>query len=233
MKITSKHIQANFFSIDEHQYDPKLILYPPLHTRLEIDNILNRLKGLPKDAVIADFGSGTGRLTIPLLRKGYKVWAIDISDASLSKLKQVADKIPDAKYHIAKTLPGLISFDAIIGADILHHITVDDYLPQFYQALKKNGKVVFTEPGAYNPAWYIYLPFFNWQVEKGFMNNSYTRLKKSFKSHGFSKLNIQGLGILPRPILNFSSKLGMLNESLGNKLILKYFAYRYIIEAVK
>ncbi|MEK7522028.1 MAG: methyltransferase, partial [Patescibacteria group bacterium] len=73
-------------------YSEEKILNPPLHVRNEIDLILKHLTK-DKKKKIADFGSGGGRLTIPLLQSGYKVAAIDIDKKSQKQLLKTAIKI--------------------------------------------------------------------------------------------------------------------------------------------
>jgi len=66
-------------------YSEEKILNPPLHVRDEINFIFRRLTK-DKNKKIVDFGSGGGRLTIPLLKNGYKITAIDIDKKSQEQL---------------------------------------------------------------------------------------------------------------------------------------------------
>ncbi len=225
--------QKVFFNNPENQYAKDLILKPPFHTQLEIEFITNRLSSI-SDGLIMDFGAGSGRLTIPLLQKGYSVFAVDISKKSLLNLKIFAKELKCDNLKTSEKIPNEIKYQAIVGADILHHTNMDKYLPIFYKALTADGKIIFSEPGAFNPAWYIYLPIASsWSIEKGMINCTYFNLKNKLKKNGFKNIKITGLGLLPRPFLNFSKKICQLNDNLGNFPILKLFAYRYIIEAFK
>lgn len=226
--------QQLFFDIDKHQYSLALIKNPPLHTRLEINTIMEKLPNLNRNSVIIDFGSGSGRVTIPLLQKGFSVLSIDVSSKSLSSLKKVAKDLALKKLKTANTLPNNVRFKAIVGADILHHIELDAYLPRLYHLLQEKGRAIFSESAGLNVSWYIYLPFFySWDVEKGIMACTYFNLKRKFKKYGFKNVQISGLGLLPRPLFKWSEKLCKLNDSLGNLPLFKFFAYRYIIEATK
>lgn len=230
-----KTIQKRFFDKNKNQYKQELIVNPPLHTKLEIEEILKRL---PKNEVV-DFGCGVGRLTIPLPQRGYVVWAIDISNQSLLELKKLAsnlfkDSKTKAKLKVSTTLPTNRKFRSVAGADVLHHIDLDQQLPILRKALTRNGGIIFSEPGGLNLSWYIYLPLFhNWNIEKGVTSCTYPNLIKKLKKHGFRKIKITGLGLLPRPLLNFSKTLCNLNDKLGDLPFFRYFAYRYIIEAMK
>ena len=113
------------------------------------------------DDPIIDFGAGTGRLSIALARAGYPVLAVDVSEQSLAVLAATAGDLGLCNIEIASVLPSRPQYQAIVGADVLHHVDLDEYLPRMHSLLRAGGKVVFTEPGALNPAWYLYLPVFH------------------------------------------------------------------------
>lgn len=225
--------QQVFFDDWCHQYNQQRIIRPPLHTRLEIEEILKRIKSRQQGYVL-DFGAGSGRLTIPLLQAGYKVHAVDISEVSLKNLKSLADKLQLSALRTSLSLPPDRQFTCLVGADILHHVNLDEVIPQLWQMLKPGGKVIFSEPCAFNIAWYLYLPFFSdWLIEKGILQCRYFHLIKKFKQYGFRTVTIQGFGFLPTPLFNWSKTLSILNNKLGNVSLLKFFAYRFMIEATK
>lgn len=228
------HDQIIFFDDKNHQYDKSLIQNPPLHTRLEINLILKELRTINRNNYIVDFGAGSGRLTIPLLQNSFSVLAVDISKKSLQSLTYLARTLSLDALKTSPTIQYIEKTQGIVGTDILHHVDIDYYLPMFYSILKKNGRIVFSEPGALNLIWYFYLPLFsNWGVEKGILTCTFSNLKNKLEKYGFKRIKIIGLGLFPRPLLNFSKKLCLLNDKLGNIPVLKYFAYRYIIIAYK
>lgn len=225
--------QQRFFNDLQHQYKQERIVHPPLHTQLEIEEILKRIKSSTQGHV-ADFGAGSGRVTIPLLRAGYKVYAIDISQASLKNLKSLADKLKLSALCTGFTFPSHLQFTSIVGADILHHVDLDEAIPRLWEALEPGGKAIFSEPCALNIAWYLYLSVCSdWSVETGILQCRYFHLIKKFKEYGFRAVAIQGLGFLPTPLFNWSKPLCIFNNRLGNIPLLKLFAYRFIIEAMK
>src|SRR3990172_2225021 len=200
---TDKHpveLQRTFLDVEKNRYERNLIVNPPLHTALELDAVIERLgKVAPKGPVI-DFGAGSGRLTIPLLQRGYSVLAVDVSSSSLANLEALAESLSLPSLRTSSTLPQHQKHKAIVGCDILHHIDLDEYLPVFHDLLEPEGRVIFSEPGAFNPTWYIYLPlFYDWKVEKGVTACTLPNLKKKLHKYGFRNVNITGLGLLPRP----------------------------------
>lgn len=226
-----KDIQSSFFDSSEHQYNQDLIFNPPLHCVVEYEYIKNQL---PQSGAIADYGAGSGRMTIPSLQAGYQVTAVDISPKSLSNLQKVAKGMKLKNLSVAKKLPNTETFIAIIGADVLHHVDIDRELPTLYKSLKKGGVIAFSEPSAYNLAWYLYLPFASsWSVERGMLQCRAGNLVNLCKKHGFKDVKIIGMGLLPTPIFNKWPILCKVNYALGNLPIIKLFAYRYLLVAAK
>ena len=229
------NLQARYFDQKSNRYNSYLLFKTPLHTKLEIQKILSLLnKGKNQGNKVADFGSGNGRLTIPLLLSGFYVTAIDISRNSLKELTKICQENKLKKIKTAISFNNLKKFDYIVGSDILHHIDIESFIKLFQNKLKKGGKLVFSEPGAWNPSWYIYLTLFrNWSVEKGVVECSYFKLRDKLLVCGYKNVKIVGYGFIPRPFLNWSRRLCAWNDMLGNLPLVKYFAYRYIIEAEK
>jgi SAM-dependent methyltransferase len=226
--------QQRYFDVTTNQYPQDAIRDPPLHTILEIQSILTRLDGIPVGARVVDFGSGTGRLSIPLAKAGYSVLAVDVSERSLEVLRVVARDLGLPSIDTAAALPCSGPFPAIVGADVLHHVNVDDVLPRIYELLGDGGKVVFSEPGALNPTWYVYLPLCHeLRVEKGILRCTALGLRRMFARHGFGDVRITGIGLLPRPLFRRSAAVCRWHDLVGNWPLFRWFAYRYIIEARK
>jgi SAM-dependent methyltransferase len=224
--------QEDFFDIEEHQYAQALVQRPPRHTAREIDAIISRLRRHGGVASVVDFGAGSGRLTIPLLRRRYSVLAVDGSDRSLDNLRRLAQRLRLPPPPTARRLPRHRRYDAVVGTDILHHVDLDVYLPAIHDTLRAGGRIIFSEPGGCNPTWYIYLPLTApWHIEKGVRRCTYLNLRRKLAAHGFGEASVSGLGLLPRPFFNWSKALSSLNDALGNLPLIKLFAYRYIIEA--
>lgn len=230
-----ERLQSSHYDVEKNQYEFNSILNPPLHTKEEVSLIIEKIKSfIKKGETIIDFGSGAGRLAIPMARENFSILAIDISKASLMTLLKRAKQLGLKIFETRTLIPKNRKFKIIVGTDILHHINLDKYLPNFFKSLEPGGKIIFSEPNALNIAWYIYLPLFqNWTIEKGVMQNTYFNLIKKFEACGFRDIKLTGFGIIPRPLFNFSKKLCRLNDELGNLPIIKFFAYRYIVEATK
>ncbi len=224
--------QQRFFDDGQHQYAAAQILHLPRHTEREIAAILDRLKDVPHGSIVADFGAGTGRLTIPLLRAGFSVIAVDVSESSLAMLRTTATALGLPSVQTASALPAGQAFAAIAGTDILHHVDLDEYLPILHDALAADGRIVFSEPGALNPFWYAYLPFIGgWAIERGIVQCSLHNLYRRLRRYGFQNVRISGLGLFPRSLFAWSGPVCHFNDRLGDLPGLRTFSYRLIIEA--
>jgi len=93
------------------------------------------------EAHILDVGTGTGRVSIPLLERGVDLIGCDLSAKMLSRLQE---KFPSAR--IAQADACLLpfpanSFDAVITAHILHLIPAwQEALREFQRVLKPGGQ---------------------------------------------------------------------------------------------
>jgi 2-polyprenyl-3-methyl-5-hydroxy-6-metoxy-1,4-benzoquinol methylase len=226
--------QAQYFDMAKNQYPRGAIVIPPKHTAVECQAVLDRLRDVPADGVVIDFGAGTGRLSIPLARAGYSVLAVDVSERSLAVLEETARDLGLHAVDTASTLPGRGSFSAIVGSDVLHHVDLDVQLPRIYGLLREGGKVAFSEPGAFNPSWYVYLAVFHeLRVERRIVTCNLLNLRRAFERHGFRNVQITGLGLLPRPLFGWARSACRWHDAVGNWPILRWFAYRYVIQARK
>jgi 2-polyprenyl-3-methyl-5-hydroxy-6-metoxy-1,4-benzoquinol methylase len=228
IRINSR-VQKEHFSKTINQYRSGLIYNPPTHTQEEIKALISLI---PKKSKVIDFGAGTGRLTIPLLLGGYEVTAVDISQNSLLELRKIANHL-SLDVRTTKNLNGIKNYGVVIGSDILHHVELQKEMKEIFRVLKNNGTLVFSEPNALNPSWYLYFLVKGiWKYEKGVLNMRPKKIKRILENCGFDKIKIIGLGLLPRII--FQNKyLCRLNDLLGNVPIFKFFAYRFIIVARK
>ncbi|MBA3276052.1 MAG: class I SAM-dependent methyltransferase [Chloroflexia bacterium] len=226
--------QKEHFDLASHQYPRDAILNPPLHTELEIQGVMNALGGIPAGSHVVDFGAGTGRLSVALAKSGYPVLAVDISDASLATLRDLAEVLDLPSIQTSTTFPDSGPFAAVVGADVLHHVDLDDYLPNLQAVLAEGGKAVFTEPGGMNPIWYAYLSiFYDMKVERRIVHCNLATLRRKFERHGFRDVKISGVGLLPRPLFGWSNAACRLHDRSSNLPILRWVAYRYLIEATK
>ena len=197
---------------------------------MELENVIGRIPIGTYEVV--DFGSGNGRLTVPLLKRGYKVTAIDVSEESHLELKELVKKL-GYTVKTAGSLLKLKNIKAVVGCDILHHVDMETALRNIHKTLNRGGTIIFSEPNALNPVWYLYFILKGIiKYEKNIVYMSRWNIYKTLKKNGFKNIEVDGLGLFPRSI--FRNKLiCKINDRLGNLPFIKIFAYRYILRAQK
>ena len=120
----------------------------PLNTNEFIQPTVKALMSLAKGKDILEFGIGTGRIAIPLAKKGYQLSGIDYSKEMLAVLNRKKGSIDMLTYHGDMTLTRLDkSFDLVylIFNGITYLLTLDEQLECFYNAsrhLKSGGRFV-------------------------------------------------------------------------------------------
>ncbi len=141
----------------------------------ECDFIENEIK-FNKDLRILDVGCGTGRHTIELSKRGYKVIGIDFS---ASMLKRAREKAKENNLQIeflqidARKLPFVNEFDVAImlceGAFALMETDEMNFeiLKNVYKALKNESKFIFTTLNALFPLYNSVNEFYNSKVQEG------------------------------------------------------------------
>jgi len=225
--------QKIYFEKKENRYNEQLLITPLQHVVAETGYILNELKKRNITEVV-DFGSGNGRLTIPLMRESIKVTAVDISSKSLDSLIQSSSKMGLNKklLNTSSDIPKK-KWDAIVGCDILHHVPLNGTLQELRNALMDGtGVIIFSEPNIFNIAWSIFVTVRNtWKVEKGMIYCSYFNFYRELKNNKFRNIYLYGYGLFPPVLLNNFPYLQRINYFLGNLPVIKFFAYRFIIIA--
>ena len=167
--------------------------------------------GLPEENVdILEIGSGMGSYTIPLLQKGYKVCAVDISRESLDLLEEHA-LILNLKTRLSEVFHGNFydynsnkKYDAVLGLDVLHHIVEkrDDMCNFFLKVsslLKPGGRIIFKEPNPLFPwrIFFLFTPTMSWQNEKGIRFLTKRNISFALEKAGFSGIKFMNSGFLP------------------------------------
>lgn len=224
--------QTDYFDTEHHRLPKDLLCCPPRANIVEMLALEERLGLSPKSHII-DFGAGNGRVSLHFLSKGYDVSAVDISQKSLDDLVAIYRKVKAKDWGRLKlhtSLPKNMVVDGIVGADVLHHVNVYEYMSLFYEIVRDGGKVAFSEPNWWHVPWYFHLwrNRIPWNIERGILQCSYTNLRRILENCKYRSYSIWGHGLLPTPYW-----AGRLNYTVGNIMPFKMFAFRLMIEAKK
>lgn len=222
--------QKEHFDNAKHQYIHGEI---PLHTQIEQHGVIKEFANVPPNEVVLDFGAGTGRISLALAKNGHKVLATDLSETSLTNLQNEASNQGISGIDVTTTLPDE-PVAGVTGADVLHHVDMNDIVPQLAAVTKPGGKAVFSEPNCFNLFWYPILAVTsNLWIERRIVFLNRQNLVRTFQNAGFSRVDIVGLGLFPLPFFNKWPSLCRINVRLGNLPVLRHFAYRHRIVAIR
>ncbi|HUW92209.1 MAG TPA: class I SAM-dependent methyltransferase [Bacteroidales bacterium] len=144
-------------------------------TQGECDFIENEL-AFNKSLKILDVGCGTGRHSIELVKRGYSVTGIDLSESQLALASEKAAKLNlkiDFLRHDARNLPFDREFDAAImlcegGFPLMETDEMNyEILKNVARALRQNGKFIFTTLNGLFPLYHSVEEFCASESEEG------------------------------------------------------------------
>jgi SAM-dependent methyltransferase len=173
------------------QYDKESFVYGTLGEC----NFIEQEIGFNKQSKILDIGCGTGRHSIELTKRGYKVTGIDLSDSMLERAMKKASEqnlIIDFQKHDARKLPFSAEFDLALmlceGAFPLMETDEMNYqiLQNASDSLKSKGKFIFTTLNGLFPLFHSVKDFLASEAKEG----SATYDKNSFDLMTFRDHNI-------------------------------------------
>ena len=142
---------------------------------------------------VIEFGCGTGLFTRAFAETGALVMALDLSpdlvaEAAQKPMKNIIYMVGDVE---RPDFPD-VSFDAVVGSSILHHVNAELSLGAAYRILKSGGRVAFAEPNMLNPQIAVQknIPyfkrmmgdspdetaFFRWEAEKILQNTGFVEV---------------------------------------------------------
>ena len=172
------------------QYDKENFVHGTLG---ECDFIENEIE-FNKQSRILDIGCGTGRHSIELTKRGYKVTGVDLSDSQLERAKAKATEQNlriDFHKHDARNLPFSQEFDLALmiceGAFPLMETDEMNYLilQNASKSLRNNGKLIFTTLNGLFPLFHSVKEFLALESKEG--NATYD--KNSFDLMTFRDYN--------------------------------------------
>jgi len=129
-----------------------------------------------KSLKILDVGCGTGRHSIELTKRGYRITGIDLSESQLKRAREKAeaDNLSiDFQLQDARNLPFDSEFDVAImmcegGFSLMETDEMDfEILKNIKKSLKPQAKFIFTAPNALFPIFHSVEEFYASTTEEG------------------------------------------------------------------
>ena len=115
--------------------------------------LLIQLGRMDQGTRVLELGCGVGTLTSKLAMTKASITAIDVCEDLIVRAKREA-KFPNVSFYLsdAHHLPFKEAvFDVVCGNSFLHHVGLEIVFDQIRYVLKKNGRIVFTEPNMLSP----------------------------------------------------------------------------------
>jgi ubiquinone/menaquinone biosynthesis C-methylase UbiE len=163
---------------------------------------------LSTETKILEVGAGLGKFSIPLVKRNYNISCNDLSEVLLSKLsehvgtsvKTIPCDIKEIQNHTEE------KFDKVIGFFTLHHMTE---IAQVFKAIRHvlvpGGEVIFIEPLAQNPLYYLQIlltPGMTWKAERGILNMTDRKVHSAMRQGGINPMPGDSYGFFPPLIRN-------------------------------
>lgn len=164
MKLSNRHKRESHFFDEEYSNRFSELSIDNLESllKIEVQQVLDeypdhyryayKLLGDISGSKVLDLGCGDGKSSVILAKKGAHVNACDISKKAIeytkirARLNSVQNKVTCEVSAVENMSFSTNNFDYIFGVAILHHINIENSLPEINRVLKPGGKAIFVEP---------------------------------------------------------------------------------------
>ncbi len=202
----------NRYQREYYEYTDKRTLRPTgaPYIQRHVDRLIGAARLAPGHAIL-EVGCGRGKYTMPLLDRGFRLTALDLSPELLQHLRAAAvgrhlDLVladaADADQHLGDR------FDRVVGFFMLHHVhDLDLVFRGIARVLKPGGTIAFLEPVARNPLYYLQIaasPHMTWKAERGLINMRSSVVHQAMRRQRFVNCRTESFGLFPPMITNTS-----------------------------
>jgi SAM-dependent methyltransferase len=174
----------------------------------QIERLINAAS-VQRAHTILEIGCGQGRYTLPLVDRGFKLTALDLSPVLLERLRTAAGprEISLVAADIAAAPKDLARrFDRVIGFFTLHHMhDLDLVFRGVARALKPGGILALLEPVPQNPLYYLQIAFtpkMTWRGERGLVKMRTSVVYAALRRQGFVNCQTEKFGLFPPGVVN-------------------------------
>lgn len=238
--------QENFFDSFSQLYGSYNLTQESSASKESAERFIEFMHLNPGDTIL-ELGCGRGEWLLRLVKLGYQVTGVDISQKSLDLLNrfsgksQLFEKIHLYKGDAQEDLTGVLGnqqFDLVFGYNLLHHVyDIEKTIDNMISLTKPEGRVVVYEPNPFHFWWYVCPLFdkkFKWSIEKGLLKTSPIKMINMFKSKGLGTVTLFSADYFPFISPDKTFRLTVLfNKLLCNLPVLRYLPAVYYLRGEK
>jgi ubiquinone/menaquinone biosynthesis C-methylase UbiE len=179
---------------------------------------LNRcLKNGREPQRILDVGCGSGRMTLPLHSRGFRVTGIDMNSVALNTLRQISDDIPIVMGDALRLPYADGSFELAVATQFIDYVPYRPALHEFWRVLSPGGLLVFDALNRDSYRWFVKIVSRR-RLALPSANLSYREILGGLMNTGFSIESIRGYNWVPFPRTSNSRLVGV--AELGERSLL-------------
>jgi SAM-dependent methyltransferase len=150
-----------------------------------------------------------GRYSLPLMRRGIRFHGLDISERLIERLREYSGD-PGVNLYCCDVVdcPAEMndSFEAVVGFFTLHHLhDLRHSFRAMARVLRPGGTIVFLEPNAYNPLYYLQIlatPGMSWKGDGGIVKMRRSVVFDAMSDAGLVNPSLHRFGFFPPFIAN-------------------------------
>jgi 2-polyprenyl-3-methyl-5-hydroxy-6-metoxy-1,4-benzoquinol methylase len=196
--------------------------------------------GLSKKKVL-ELGCGTGLYTQQLAPLCGELVAVDISQTLLAeaRAKVPSPHVTFVRQNLEDIQPRELGsgFEAVFGCSVLHHLDLEQTLPQLKTILAPGADLAFSEPNLLNPQVRLMFSRLKWARKKWATSDTEMafypwELRSIFTRHGFDLAELYPFDFMhpaiPAGAIDFARRV---EHTLENNPLTRHFAGSYFIHA--
>ena len=201
-----KAAQIRYF---EETPKPRMVPADTPYLNRHVDEIVAFAGARPGERIL-EVGCGMGRYTLLLASRGLAVEGLDLSSVLLDRLTVFAGdrfRIPVHTGDVAAPNPALAGrFDLVLGLFALHHMKdLTACFRGMAGLIRPGGRVVFLEPNALNPLYYVQIlvtPGMTWEGDGGMAKMRRGVVLGAMARAGLVRTDLRRFGFFPPVLAN-------------------------------
>jgi len=212
-----------------------------MRVRRRVDLFVRSLNLQQRRKTVLELGCGPGLYTEHLAAYCKTLVAVDISEARLkeARLKVPAAHVSFVAHDLEHIDPAQLGrgFEGVFGCSVLHHLDLDQTLPQLAEILTPGAQLAFSEPNLLNPQVRVMFSGLGWAKRKWSVSDTEMafypwELRSLFERHGFEVCALFPFDFMhpgiPARLVPLASSV---NDLLERTPLLRFLGGSYFIHA--